>query len=405
MLPAFMAIISHAQQLSLDSNKINRLIEEWNNIHNRHNHDAFENIYDDHVIFYAERIPRTNATLLKKLSFVRNPSYRQRITSDIKYILHTNGVIKCDFVKEEWKNSKWVAQPMYLLVGYRHHGYWIIGESDYDTDRRLRFEPPLGETANVEVITTTLHSTKNAQESSALALTSNDNFFRDVLPFESSHIFILLAILGTGGLVFLLVKHRPVTTSISHPKESKQKMRIKLPSFNFDIFKRKNDSDYDEPILDDGDTGGEAFQIIETKLKHRSFKTFVLRLFDPVFFHLVKNHDKLADLSDEGGPDLEFEYRQKQNNPIVIYVHCIYREDTGATVQVLDGEMSALHRGMPADLQLYYVIGVGGPPDRPDEIYLIPWQSITGNTMTREELKVFRKQGSFRFDASGGKVC
>ena len=39
---------------------------------------------------------------MKKLLFVRNPEYKQRINSDIKYTFHENGIVKCDFTKEVW---------------------------------------------------------------------------------------------------------------------------------------------------------------------------------------------------------------------------------------------------------------------------------------------------------------
>ena len=111
------------QQLTVNTQKIESLIGQWNSIHNNANIEGFENIYDDHLLFYSEHVNRSKATLLKKLLFVRNPGYRQRIGTEIKYTLHTNGVVKCEFTKEVLRNTGWDPEPMYLLVGYKNRGY------------------------------------------------------------------------------------------------------------------------------------------------------------------------------------------------------------------------------------------------------------------------------------------
>src|SRR4051812_20672077 len=106
LLFTLLCLRTDGQQLSINTKKIDQLIAEWNYIHNEQLSERFQNVYDDELLFYTENVPREKATLLKKLLFVRNPQYNQRIASDIKHSLYKNGIVKCEFTREISKNGE-----------------------------------------------------------------------------------------------------------------------------------------------------------------------------------------------------------------------------------------------------------------------------------------------------------
>jgi hypothetical protein len=389
-------VVAIGQQLAVNTTKIEILIRQWNDLHNTRNLAVFENLYDDDVLYYTERIPRTKATLLKKLFFVRNPGYEQRIASDIKYTFHTNGILLCEFTKEVSKGSDWEAHPMYLLVGYKKHGYWILGESDYETDQRLGYVLNIGQPENIEIIPASMHSRKIAP---AIVTPSVDNlsmirgFFQYVNPM-----YIILGLLGTA--VFLIVRDQ------LEQKMTRRAMATSNEPAMLDDGPEVQEA-APESVIDTttGKLPHQVYQMIEYYLKQNSFKQFLLKSFDPLSFTHPNLQEHVLPIGPDAGdfvnPRIDFQYHDRNNPPLNFSVQCVYREDNGDVIQLLPPELFKNVEGNDLTTSAYYIIGIGGPPICPDDLYLVPSSEVTSDSISKEFLKSFRKSGMFYVSSSG----
>lgn len=411
----------YAQPLTFNTKKIEILIDQWNSVHNRQDVQGFETLFDDHVLFYAETMPRSKATLLKKLLFVRNPGYKQRIGDDIKYTLHRNGVVKCEFSKEQWKEGAWQPTPMYLLIGFKHQGYWIIGESDPATDKKFRFQPKIGEPLQVEIVaaSNSLHH-KVAPEATSMAKIQTPAEADDESGWPGAFfLFGLLAFLGTGFMIIMFRDRIPVDelrerfSLYGNTVVSAYRNRLKTFTWPADLRKtfRKPAVDEsteawtDEPFEETAPSSDEAYHVIEHSLKQDAFKKHVLKLFNPLSFTCLEVTDeKKSDDRNVLGPypKLDVEYRGKKGVRARMQVLCVYAEDSAAGIEVpvvSEPEPTAPQERVPS----YVVLGLAGPPECPDKLYLVPVEKL--NTIgSKQDLLPMRRAGMFVYDAASKRL-
>jgi len=384
-LSLLLFLLCHAttgQQLTLNTKKIEVLVDKWNLLHNKADASGFDNIYDDQLLFYSEHVSRSKATLLKKLLFVRNPGYQQRIGADIKYTLHTNGVVKCEFRKEVLRDGEWEAEPMYLLVGFKNHGYWVIGESDHRTDQQYGYKPKVGEAFEVEVESAGINpdNQKLLSEVVVNPTVTNTSDSGDSLSYGSLHIYLVIALLSAGVLIIFLDR-----MGVKKEKELQAQQEEELMM----------EDDYDIAVVPETKVPNEPYQVIENHLKQNAFRDFLLKMFDPVFFKYRKTDDGSAGPNGYPAQRLEFDLSDQQSAGPAFAVQYLYKEDTGNELSLLpDGQLSAYRE----QNDVYFVLGIGGPPDTPHEIYLIPVTQLKSNVINKDELRPFRRSGSFYFD-------
>jgi hypothetical protein len=381
----------NSQQLTVDTKKIEALIDQWNSMHNKHNPEGFENIFDDHLLmYYAERMPKSKAKLLKKLLFVRNPDYEQRISSDIKYTLHTNGLVKCEFTKEIRKDEEWIAGPMYLLVGFKRHGYWVIGEGDPQLDKQLGFVPELGEPMSVEILSASSQPRHTRVESAAPNLNPEVTGTRILVPIDNILIYALVIFLGTG--VFFIFFRDKISTGKIGLSSRRQTPQVPLSDENTIVSYDDDFISYDEPTVSDVITqdlrssSAESYQVIENRLKQEAFKTHLLRLFDPMSFTRSENKDANAfgpQLAANVYPMLDLQYHDRKGAPVNLRVRSMYHEDK-SQINLRADELAEV------DAFTYVVVGLGGPPDCPHELFLIPGNEVK-NPMSKSEMKSYRR--------------
>jgi hypothetical protein len=405
VLTMFLCFSATGQQLSINTKKLDQLVDQWNTIHNDRNPEAFQNIYDDQLTYYSEPMARSKAKLLKKLLFVRNPEYAQRINSDIKYTLHDNGVVKCEFTREALKKDGWESAPMYLLVGFKNHGYWIIGESDEQTDVQFGFIPRLVESPTVEVVSASI-SSRNATVSrdimakadfkdSGLA-TTEMMFVRNFL------LYLVIALLSTGALIVFLRDRLSPKSGPEKLSDLNENVLIDDVMLEDDVVlgDDKLEMAYKES-LQRKNLPPESYQVIENHLKQLAFKGYVSKQFDPLFFIIQPSEET----STPAGPGFEsniypkllVRYHSTSGNPVDFVIRCIYCEDTGEEIRLLP-----VDQGRSG--QLYYAVGLGGPPDTPDELYLVPADQVTSEVVTKTELASFQKTNVFFFNNTVQKL-
>lgn len=384
LLAIFFCFPTTGQQLTLNTKKIEALIDKWNLIHNQANVEGFDNIFDDQLLFYSEHVSRSKATLLKKLLFVRNPGYQQRVTADIKYTLHTNGVVKCEFTKEVLRDGEWEGEPMYLLVGFKNSGYWIIGESDHRTDQQYGYKPKIGEAVDVEVVSASVN-TDNQVLFSEVAVNptlSTPDTGGDSISWGSLHIYLVIALLSAGVLIIFLDR-----MGIKKEKE--------LQALHEEEMMLEDDYDV---IIPETKVPNQPYQVIENHLKQKAFRDFLLKMFDPVFFKPKQTDDVSRVYQDQR---IEFELTGQKGETPAFAVQYLYKEDTGDEINLFSETQLTGYR---EQRDLFFVLGIGGPPDTPNEIYLIPATNLKSEVISKDELKPFRRSGSFYYDAAARRL-
>jgi hypothetical protein len=390
LLLVFLGSFVNGQQLTINTKKIDRLIGQWNSIHNGRDIEAFQNVYDDELLYYAERVPRTKVTLLKKLVFVRNPEYKQRITGDVKYIMHSNGIVKCEFKKEVWEHADWKVYPMYLLVGFKNHGYWIMGESDYPTDTKLGYNPDLGKPMDFEILSA------NASEYNRLTagLSNSDKANLKTISIRADHLYLLVIMLTAGGVVLF------ITRGLRNKKEGYiMPGMAPHPEVEYD----PEPEVMEVPLPSDVKVPAEAYQVVENQLKHDAFKKYALGYFDQFSFLCNKIQDHTPGVGDIVA-DFEFELNNKEVQRKKFDVFCLYREDRNGEIELVTPEQFQSLQSSPSGNPRYFVIGIGGPPHFPNELYLVPENHIQAGLMKKEELKPFRRTGNFFYNRSTGML-
>jgi hypothetical protein len=207
----FLTISGYCQVIDIQKDKLDQLIRQWNFAHNSGSVESFEVIYGDQVLYFTKAIPKREVIQAKRLT----TESRQRITSDIKFVPYTSGVVKCDFELERSLDASDSTTSAYLLISYEDGKYFIVGEGDVETDRKLNYQLDIGEPLNLD---NDVANTIEVPDSSGVATADSDiesqitdtisNLFKEdtyssiIAPFQSdklvqipeSYVYILIAL-------------------------------------------------------------------------------------------------------------------------------------------------------------------------------------------------------------------
>jgi hypothetical protein len=391
---------TRAQKVMVNPKEIEPLINEWNYVNNSHSSNGFQNLYADNILFYTQRLTRTQVIALKQKMFAAKPNFRQRITNEITYIPYTAGVIKCEFVKQAYENSRWKSYPSYLLVSYENSRYWIVGESDSDTDRTLKFTLDIGNPMELETMgdKSAAHIKQRSHiDSAAIYIAKNKTdpivsakSFADLssiyayltapemVSVRRDYIFLLTGILIAGGLMLF------AASGLQYKRGNRLVSAV-----------QKEDEEHDDPMRD--------------ALNQSHFEAFVITLFDPLFFRSERmKHRALVGnkLSENIQPDLHMRFDHKEATARVA-VQCLYKASSDKqqlTLFSLKQLQFYTHYEEEHEIPVYYVIGVGGTSSDPKELYLIPAKAIQTEVVNKSFLKPFQKSGMFFYNAAAGKL-
>lgn len=391
LVTAFLYQPAFSQSVRIDTAQLKLLIEQWNFANNSRSTETFESVYSDTLLFYTETVSRGKAIGLKLDLFQRKPDFRQRISGGISCTSYATGLVKCDFAKEVLESGRIRVYPSYVLVSYKSGGHRIVGESDYATDKTLGYRLQLGEPLEFEKGSDALAArardsspakayTQDAPSVSSEALSNREDAIK---PFSSmgmisvpkGYVYILIGILIIGGLLIFLADASP-------SRVNRQEVVL-----------REEQADAASKKL----TGQNAFA------------AFVLTLFDPLFFRHRKLHNDVSfsgDVSEEkAGPDLELHFKLKETFA-KFAVKCLYfPSEDAAEFHFPRAQQQRLERfEAQQGMSVYYVVGVGGEPDDPRDLFLIPLNEVRAEFIGKEALNSYRKSGMFFYNRSSGKV-
>ncbi|MEX1240689.1 MAG: hypothetical protein WEB30_13270, partial [Cyclobacteriaceae bacterium] len=153
---------------------------------------------------------------------------------------------------------------------------------------------------------------------------------------------------------------------------------------------------------------GATDYIIKAFKMQSVFEAFVVTLFDPLYFRhrRPKAERVFAGKVSEGEivPDLEFEFNHKETR-VRFAIKCIYYKNGGSReLQLFSAERQRAFREFEEDqkMDLSYILGIGGTPDDPKELYLVPSKAITSEFVRKETLGRYWKSGMFFYSSARG---
>ena len=379
-----------AQRIGVNTQEVETLIQEWNFANNSRNTESFRNVYGDKLLFYTQNISERKAIQLKQQLFKLKPNFEQRIITPITYTPYTSGLIKCDFTKEVYETSRWKKYPSYLLVSYEDKRYQIVGESDNATDRVLKFSLDLGEPMTFENIADadTLHadsqsiskmsssvldSMKSLLQADRVSSMFSDVSAMGVVMVPKSYVYILIGILTLGGLMIFAAD------------SAQSKKRARLPG---------------GAMIQ---TQDEAEQVVRDFKMQSVFEDFVVTLFDPLYFRYKRPKaervyaGKIA--GDEPTPDFIFEFTQKDVHAQFAVKCQYYKHVAKNEVHLFPADVVRGFRQFEQEkeMDVYYILGFGGAPDDPKELFFLPAKAIEDEYVTKGELRRYSKSGMFYY--------
>jgi len=154
----------------------------------------------------------------------------------------------------------------------------------------------------------------------------------------------------------------------------------------------------------------EADHIIRDFKLQSVFEAFVITLFDPLFFqHKRPKAERVyAGQVSEGEtvPDFEFDFNHKDTYSRFA-IKCLYYKNAAARDLHLypHGRQHAFgHFEEDRGMDLYFIIGIGGTPDDPKELYLVPGKAIRSEYISRVSLRPYSKSGMFFYNSAAQKL-
>ncbi len=315
------------------------LTYEWNELHNSHNTEKFEELYDTEVLFYGFRYTKSKCIAIKK-KFLSS-SFEQEIISPLVLYKYSSGVIKCDFTKRTHSKKGIKEHLCYLLFKEVNNKLQITGESDFLSDQKRNVQLNLG--------------TIQSGSKGYYILTS------------------LLILLIGSGIYFVRRKRKSDDGMGIYTSEAvEEKIELKS-SANLKV-----------------DT------IDKNVEKGRLFENYITAKFHEVFKLKEWRGDKIHEgryAHNNMYPDMEWELILP-NVYGKFAVECKYRSQyINNSVDIAKEYQLNNYRNYSKEnkIPVFIILGVGGLPDNPSEIFIIPLSEIQSPILYKGQLARFRK--------------
>ncbi len=364
----FCHVLSGQPRVILDVSGIEPIIHEWNFATNTGNKESFERIYGDEVLFYSKTLSHDKAIREKLKRFRQSPELHHRIVGEIMYQPYTTGVIKCTFVTEISRDKQAETFNSYLLVTYRDGRYTITGESDEETDKKNKYKLDIGEPM--------LFVRENESDTLGNGTTSSDEASASLRDFDSlvtylrspqtidvrrDRVFALIGMLLAGGLLIF------VADKLGTMSGRRSARRNAIRESEFEQYKSQTE-----------------------------FQAFALTLFDPLYFRYRRLAHAGVDQASSLVQLIDFVFVRKDVE-VTFLVQTIYRRNAnGNDVYIVDPQARRKCAQMQkqAGKPMYFIVGVGGRPNDPHDIFLLPDTHVR-ESMTMTELMPYQKHGMF----------
>jgi hypothetical protein len=335
------------------------IVNQWNDYYNSKNINGFKDLFDDRIYYYGSN--ETISLVIRDIEKQLLNSYEQKIKSEINISFFSNGYIKCAFLKEVHSKGNTKSYPSYLLLKKAFSGYKIVGESDTISDKNMHNEPFLGN----EI----------------------DDFKSYNYPIN---LFLIIPACLTLIGIYLIYRERNKTKDIVKNEvieADNTKVKVEFNSRN----------NYN-PHIDSTET---------EESKGKDFENFVVERFKKEYFNLIHwRGDKIyngiyADANKY--PDLEYEFKTKSRET-KLAVECKWRSsfEAGCLEWAKDYQIMNYNRYQKENnIKVFIFLGVGGRPNYPDELYIIPLDKISNKILYKNSIVQYQRfsKSYFFFDA------
>lgn len=358
--------------------KIDEIVAEWNKCHNEKDIKGLRELFDERALFYTEEISE-DAILAVKSKLLLKP-FNQEIVSPIKLQHYTGGIVKCSFQKKVITSRSTKEYPAYLLLEERNGSLLITGESDGITDEKLGFSLNIGE---------------------------------EVYPEKSNNYLLIVLIIIT---LFLLLLFR-------FSKQSKNRLISLLTFQNELLIPSKIEIEPLAPPLSTAETNISSSESIapqpdlsieregnKTDFKLESnwevgyaFEKWVVGKFNQYYFKIMewrgdKYHEGRGAESNKF-PDLELSFTSNTEYERFA-IECKWRSNYidsniywAKQTQLVNYKEFEEVSGK----KVFVIIGVGGSPNNPKDVYIIPLKEISSIIFHISELLPYKRYRSGEF--------
>ena len=341
---------------------INNLVKKWDEAHNIFKLEELKTIFSTEVLFYGRKVRSAQIIAIKKSLLAEG--FEQAITTPINIIYYSSGTIKCEFTKRTKIGAKIKEHLCYLLVKKINGKYLVTGEGDALTDQRKAIDLNLG-----SVI---------------------------VSPTKKVALFVTIALIGLAGFWgwnFFKKKQ--------HNRDDKQQISSNIDTTQNTV----------EPVLSDekaianlqeifvqapGPNQNDAFN---WKEKGDNFEKYITQKFDRNIFKLLewrgdKYYEGVYAMTNHL-PDMEWELNT-HGEKACFAVECKYRskyDELGQITICNSHQLQNYHAySKRRDIPVFIVLGVGGKPFSPDELFILPLKKVHLNIISRTFLQVYKKK-------------
>jgi LPXTG-motif cell wall-anchored protein len=353
---------------------IKNLVYKWNELHNTRETSIFKEIYASSVLYYGKYKNRQSC-FQSKDRFLSS-DFKQDIISDVKLTYYSSGIIRCSFRKKVTYKNLVKKHDCYLLVK-QENGRWLVaGESDLVTDKNLNVKLDLGE----ELVSTGVN--------------------------KAPYVTVGIGLLALSGFLIYRRRRRKQDQNfavgpIAETVQSEPLLSTPEPNIKFET--EKIVATVKEAVLQEINTVKDAVQEETEAEKGRAFENYVVSRFNKEYFELKewrsdKYHEGVYATSSQL-PDLEYHFRTKSQFA-KFAVECKWRaEFFKGRIEWAKGYQLSNYRDYERkrNIDVFVIIGLGGTPENPQSVYVVPLREIRSNVLTEHQLKQYYryKQGNF----------
>ena len=356
-----------AQEVSFQEKMaITDLVARWNSALHMSTIDQLNSLYAPEVLING--VAKTRETCIKEKSNLVNQfaGLHQEIISPIDISFYHSGAIKCSFTKRVQYRDTVTDYQSYLLlqkVGDGH--YQITGEGGHESEQSLKAGVKLGEEVSPPPTTD----------------------FTWVIFCSATFLLVVF-------VVWMMGKSRMAAYNFVHPRTI-SKIRPITPEkiIKSRVHQKIEAMTNPVPTMNVAET-----TTVDEPDEGRRFEEFILNKFPKDTFNLVERrrekllNGKATEVSRY--PDLQLELKG-QSEKFPFAVECKWRNDfwKGIIEWARDAQISSYQEFQTSrQMPVFIALGVGGTPDNPRHLFIIPLSHLYQSILTQNWLKKYKRE-------------
>ncbi len=351
LLVLLATLCCQAQERVINLKDVYTVVDLWTEALNQKDLTTLSGLYADEVIFYAKKLPRVSCLGIKSKRLHSAKFFHQEIPKQPLVKVYDSGIIRASFVKVVTSGGQRKSYDAYLLLKWIDGELRIVGESDLIADGEAKYVPDVGKELKVSLLSESKLRVGDPVEYDEEHSSLNSNLV-EWIAFG--------ALLAVMYIVFRMVRGE---------------VRSKEHQLKTSDLKEHEDYRKAQKAVDDG----------------LAFERFIVGRFKPQYFKLLEwTSDKMIDgiyARSALNPDLHYEFRFG-NFSKQFAMECKYRRVIRDGKFKLDQRQLENYRryGKERNIQVYIALGVGGKPEAPKELYILPLQLFEASSDVDYEL-------------------